>query len=132
MVLDTHGGVWVSPSSGAGGEDLSRRCRHSVASVGPYVFIFGGLKGSQLLDDLLVGDDSNGSDLTIIDPRSPAWRQYFEAGPAGERQALLPACACMVCSPPDAALIVMIPARGLYLEMHCQCCGPMQAAAVLP
>jgi hypothetical protein len=40
-----------------------------VASVGPYVFIFGGLKGSQLLDDLLVGDDSNGQDLSIIDPR---------------------------------------------------------------
>ena len=37
--------------------------------MGPFVFIFGGLKGSQLLDDLLVADDSNGAELTIFDPR---------------------------------------------------------------
>ena len=34
------------------------RCRHAVAAVGPYVFIYGGLRGSALLDDFLLADDS--------------------------------------------------------------------------
>ncbi len=37
------------------------------------------MQGSQLLDDLLVADDSNGTELSIFDPRSPAWQQYMEA-----------------------------------------------------
>ncbi len=53
MVLDTNAGQWVTTGGGTG-EDFTRRCRHAVASVGPFVFIYGGLKGSQLLDDLLV------------------------------------------------------------------------------
>lgn len=56
VVLDTNAGQWVTPVPGSStaGEDYTRRCRHAVASVGPFVFIYGGLKGSQLLDDLLV------------------------------------------------------------------------------
>lgn len=72
VVLDTNAGQWVTPLLG-GGEDYTRRCRHAVSSVGPFVFIYGGLKGSQLLDDLLVADDSNGAELTIFDPRAQAW-----------------------------------------------------------
>jgi hypothetical protein len=49
------------------------RCRHAVAAVGPYVFIYGGLRGSALLDDFLLADDSSGSELSICDPRSNAW-----------------------------------------------------------
>ncbi|GLC64614.1 hypothetical protein PLESTF_000184600 [Pleodorina starrii] len=79
VVLDTTHGCWVTPTSGASGEDFTRRCRHAVASVGPFVFIYGGLKGSQLLDDLLVADDSNGTELSIFDPRSSAWQQYMES-----------------------------------------------------
>lgn len=79
VVLDTTHGCWVTPVGSAGGEDFTRRCRHAVASVGPFVFIYGGLKGSQLLDDLLVSDDSNGGELTIFDPRSPAWQQFMES-----------------------------------------------------
>lgn len=44
VVLDTTHGCWVTPTSGASGEDFTRRCRHAVASVGPFVFIYGGLK----------------------------------------------------------------------------------------
>jgi hypothetical protein len=55
VILDTSGGAWVTPVPGTlSGEDVTRRCRHAVTSVGPFVFIFGGLKGSTLLDDLLL------------------------------------------------------------------------------
>lgn len=56
-----------------GQDELMRRCRHAMAAVGPYVFVHGGLKGSTLLDDLLLADDSSGTELSICDPRSPAW-----------------------------------------------------------
>ncbi len=51
----------------------SSRCRHAVAAVGPYVFTYGGLRGSALLDDFLLADDSSGSELSICDPRSGPW-----------------------------------------------------------
>ena len=81
VVLDTNAGQWVSPvpPGTPNSEDLGRRCRHAVASVGPFVFIYGGLKGSQLLDDLLVSDDSNGAELTIFDPRSQPWMTWMDA-----------------------------------------------------
>ena len=44
-----------------------------MAAVGPYVFTYGGLRGSALLDDFLLADDSSGSELSICDPRSAAW-----------------------------------------------------------
>ena len=54
--------------------DACSRCRHAVAAVGPYVFTYGGLRGSALLDDFLLADDSTGSaDLSVCDPRSQAW-----------------------------------------------------------
>ncbi|KAL6761015.1 Metallo-dependent phosphatase-like protein [Haematococcus lacustris] len=80
VVLDTNAGQWVSPAAASPvGEDFTRRCRHAVSSVGPFVFIYGGLKGSQLLDDLLVADDSNGAELSIFDPRAAAWVQWMGA-----------------------------------------------------
>ena len=67
-------GVWCTPApSSSGSEDLTRRCRHAVSAVGPYVFMFGGLRGSTLLDDFLLADDSSGTELSVCDPRSPAW-----------------------------------------------------------
>lgn len=55
VMLDTSGGAWITPTPGTlSGEDVTRRCRHAVTSVGPFVFIYGGLKGSTLLDDLLL------------------------------------------------------------------------------
>lgn len=49
-MLDTSGGAWITPAPNTlTGEDLTRRCRHAVASLGPFVFVYGGLKGSQLL-----------------------------------------------------------------------------------
>lgn len=95
-MLDTSGGAWCTPAANTlSGEDLTRRCRHAVASVGPFIFIYGGLKGSQLLDDLLLADDSGGTELTICDPRSPAWSQYFNTvhGSANAAQMLAKAAA---------------------------------------
>lgn len=59
VMLDTSGGAWITPAPGTlSGEDVTRRCRHAVTSVGPFVFIYGGLKGSTLLDDLLLAGES--------------------------------------------------------------------------
>lgn len=49
----------------------------SLRAQGPFVFIYGGLKGSQLLDDLLLADDSGGTELAVCDPRAPAWSTYL-------------------------------------------------------
>ena len=49
------------------------RCRHAVAAVGPFVFMYGGLRGSTLLADCLLVDDSAGTELSVYDPRSRVW-----------------------------------------------------------
>lgn len=38
--------------------DLLKRCRHAAASVGNQIYIYGGLRGEILLDDLLGSDDT--------------------------------------------------------------------------
>ncbi|CAM8886785.1 unnamed protein product [Rhodiola kirilowii] len=79
-VLDTAAGVWcdtksvvTSPRTGrysadaAGGDaavELTRRCRHAAAAVGDLIFIYGGLRGGVLLDDLLVAEDHAASETT--------------------------------------------------------------------
>ncbi|MED6188695.1 Serine/threonine-protein phosphatase bsl3 [Stylosanthes scabra] len=79
-VLDTAAGVWcdtksvvTSPRTGrysadaAGGDaavELTRRCRHAAAAVGDLIFIYGGLRGGVLLDDLLVAVDLAASETT--------------------------------------------------------------------
>ncbi|GBF89161.1 phosphatase 1 beta [Raphidocelis subcapitata] len=96
VMLDTSGGAWITPSTASlSGDDLTRRCRHAVASLGPFVFVYGGLKGSQLLDDLLLADDSGGTELTVCDPRSPAWSRYLNSvhGSANAAQLLAEAAA---------------------------------------
>ncbi|XP_031488559.1 serine/threonine-protein phosphatase BSL1 isoform X2 [Nymphaea colorata] len=70
-VMDTAAGVWVdrngivtsSRSSKSSTEinpslELLCRCRHAAACVGNRVFIYGGLKGDALLDDLLFAENS--------------------------------------------------------------------------
>ncbi|GMI92277.1 BRI1 suppressor 1 (BSU1)-like 2 [Hibiscus trionum] len=79
-VLDTAAGVWcdtksvvTSPRAGrysadaAGGDasvELTRRCRHAAAAVGDLIFIYGGLRGGVLLDDLLVAEDLAAAETT--------------------------------------------------------------------
>lgn len=79
-VLDTAAGAWLdrkgvvtSPRTGrysadaAGGEasvEMTRRCRHASASVGDSIYIYGGLRGGVLLDDLLVSEDRAASETT--------------------------------------------------------------------
>ncbi|WOL16471.1 serine/threonine-protein phosphatase [Canna indica] len=70
-VLDTAAGVWLdrngivtstrthkSATDHDGSLELLRRCRHASASVGTKVYVFGGLRGDVLLDDLLVAENS--------------------------------------------------------------------------
>ncbi|KAB2065671.1 hypothetical protein ES319_A09G105100v1 [Gossypium barbadense] len=80
IVLDTAAGVWcdtksvvTSPRTGrysadaAGGDasvELTRRCRHAAAAVGDLIFIYGGLRGGVLLDDLLVAEDLAAAETT--------------------------------------------------------------------
>ncbi|XP_022885210.1 serine/threonine-protein phosphatase BSL3 isoform X2 [Olea europaea var. sylvestris] len=79
-VLDTAAGVWcdtqsvvTSPRTGrfsadaAGGDasvELTRRCRHAAAAVGDLIFVYGGLRGGVLLDDLLVAEDLAAAETT--------------------------------------------------------------------
>ncbi|KAI4334171.1 hypothetical protein L6164_018892 [Bauhinia variegata] len=80
-VLDTAAGVWcdtksvvTTPRTGrysadaAGGDasvELTRRCRHAAAAVGDLIFIYGGLRGGVLLDDLLVAEDLAAAETTV-------------------------------------------------------------------
>ncbi|MED6124359.1 Serine/threonine-protein phosphatase bsl1 [Stylosanthes scabra] len=69
-VLDTAAGVWLDrngivassrPNKGHDYDphlDLLRRCRHAAAAVGVRIYIYGGLRGDTLLDDLLVAENS--------------------------------------------------------------------------
>lgn len=70
-VLDTAAGVWLdrngivtssrtskTPADVDGALELMRRNRHASASVGVRVYIYGGLRGDVLLDDLLVAENS--------------------------------------------------------------------------
>ena len=59
--LDTQAGVWCQPENSARRlGDHMRRCRHTTSSIGDVVFIYGGLRGSTLLSDFLVGFDGYG------------------------------------------------------------------------
>ncbi|KAL5709073.1 Serine/threonine-protein phosphatase bsl3 [Ranunculus cassubicifolius] len=79
-VLDTAAGVWcdtksvvTSPRTGrysadaAGGDaavELTRRCRHAASAIGDLIFIYGGLRGGVLLDDLLCAEDLAAAETT--------------------------------------------------------------------
>lgn len=78
VTLDTTPGMWVGQVDPDAQEDIMRRCRHAVAAVGPYVFIHGGLKGSTLLEDFLLAEDSSTpGDMSICDPRSIPWQNWI-------------------------------------------------------
>jgi hypothetical protein len=79
VVLDTAAGQWLTQAQAGHQDDVMRRCRHAMASVGPYIFVHGGLKGSTLLEDVLLADDSSGAELSVCDPRSPAWQQWINS-----------------------------------------------------
>lgn len=108
-VLDTTAGVWcdrkavvTSPRTGRfsadapGGEasiELTRRCRHAAASIGETVYIYGGLRGGVLLDDLLMAEDHAESD------GAPT------VGPAPQAAAAAAADASATAQPSDAGSI---------------------------
>ncbi|CAN4119145.1 unnamed protein product [Withania somnifera] len=95
-VLDTAAGVWcdtksvvTSPRTGrysadaAGGDaavELTRRCRHAAAAVGDLIFIYGGLRGGVLLDDLLVAEDLAAAETTSAASHAAAAAANLEAG----------------------------------------------------
>ncbi|XP_010279479.1 PREDICTED: serine/threonine-protein phosphatase BSL1-like [Nelumbo nucifera] len=70
-VLDTAAGVWLdrngivtssrtnkSPNEHDASLELMRRFRHASASIGVRIYIYGGLRGDMLLDDLLIAENS--------------------------------------------------------------------------
>ncbi|XP_024378190.1 serine/threonine-protein phosphatase BSL3 [Physcomitrium patens] len=87
-VLDTAAGMWCdrkgvvnTPRIGrysndaAGGEasnELTRRCRHAAAAVGDHIFMYGGLRGGVLLDDLLVAGDPSAVETFSVASHLPA------------------------------------------------------------
>ncbi|GAB2211846.1 hypothetical protein Droror1_Dr00025184, partial [Drosera rotundifolia] len=56
-------------SADAAGSDasveLTRRCRHAATAVGDLIFIYGGLRGGVLLDDLLFAEDLAAAKTTV-------------------------------------------------------------------
>ncbi|KAG9445276.1 hypothetical protein H6P81_016616 [Aristolochia fimbriata] len=103
-VLDTAAGVWcdtksvvTSPRTGrysadaAGGDasvELTRRCRHAAAAVGDLIFIYGGLRGGVLLDDLLVAEDLAAAETTSAASHAAAAAAAANV-PAGRRYAFV-------------------------------------------
>uniref|UniRef100_A0A7N0RIJ1 Serine/threonine-protein phosphatase n=1 Tax=Kalanchoe fedtschenkoi TaxID=63787 RepID=A0A7N0RIJ1_KALFE len=95
-VLDTAAGVWcdtksvvTSPRTGrysadaAGGDaavELTRRCRHAAAAIGDMIYIYGGLRGGVLLDDLLVAEDHAASETTSAASHAAAAASNAQAG----------------------------------------------------
>ncbi|XP_055833201.1 serine/threonine-protein phosphatase BSL3 isoform X1 [Solanum dulcamara] len=95
-VLDTAAGVWcdtksvvTSPRTGrfsadaAGGDaavELTRRCRHAAAAVGDLIFIYGGLRGGVLLDDLLVAEDLAAAETTSAASHAAAAAANLQEG----------------------------------------------------
>ncbi|XP_042475809.1 serine/threonine-protein phosphatase BSL3-like isoform X2 [Macadamia integrifolia] len=95
-VLDTAAGVWcdtkgvvTSPRTGrysadaAGGDaavELTRRCRHAAAAIGDLIFIYGGLRGGVLLDDLLVAEDLAAAETTSAASAAAAAAANIQAG----------------------------------------------------
>ncbi|KAK4753754.1 hypothetical protein SAY87_001858 [Trapa incisa] len=67
-VLDTAAGVWCDTNSVVTSADavveLTQRCRHAAAAIGDLIFIYGGLRGGVLLDDLLVAEDLTAAETT--------------------------------------------------------------------
>ncbi|KAF5767877.1 putative protein-serine/threonine phosphatase [Helianthus annuus] len=100
-VLDTAAGVWcdtksvvTTPRTGrysadaAGGDaavELTRRCRHAAAAFGDLIFIYGGLRGGVLLDDLLVAED-----LAAVEMTSAASQAAAAAAASNAQSARLP------------------------------------------
>jgi len=83
VVYDLDVGVWATRSAAdvpPGTLELTRRCRHAMTALGPLVFVYGGLRGSTLLDDLLVADDSGGMDPLVRELRAKVdhWRGFFD------------------------------------------------------
>lgn len=76
--LDTAAGQWVQQDSPGSEGELMRRCRHAMAAVGPYIFVYGGLRGSTLLEDFLLAEDgAAAAELAVCDPRSPVWQKWI-------------------------------------------------------
>ncbi|KAK1270459.1 hypothetical protein QJS04_geneDACA012912 [Acorus gramineus] len=96
LVLDTAAGVWcdtksvvTTPRTGrysadaAGGDasvELTRRCRHAAAAVGDLIYIYGGLRGGVLLDDLLVAEDLAAAETTSAASHAAAAAANLQAG----------------------------------------------------
>ncbi|CAK9194325.1 unnamed protein product [Sphagnum troendelagicum] len=131
-VLDTAAGVWcdrrvvvTSPRTGrysndaSGGDaasELTRRCRHAAAAVDDLIFVYGGLRGGVLLDDLVVAEDLAAAETTssalhaasvaASSPASPAnmTRQHEGGVPVDDADTSLTDRSVVMASPVAAPL----------------------------
>ena len=90
-VLDTGSGVWhrMADADVHAAGDTLRRCRHACAAVGPLVFVFGGLRGGVLLDDMLVAHDTSAAGASdaleaFVEVSARAWATYLSQGARGD------------------------------------------------
>ncbi|MCO5550471.1 hypothetical protein L7F22_003958 [Adiantum nelumboides] len=81
-VLDTNAAIWLDrngvvtsprlsrPSQDTGVVEPTSRCRHAAAAVGDKVYVYGGLRGEFILDDLLVAEDPPALESSQLFPAS--------------------------------------------------------------
>ena len=83
-LLDTTNGVWspMTEDDVLSAGDSLRRCRHAVTAVGSVVFVYGGLRGGLLLDDMLVSYDQEDGKPEFADQTSKPWSLWL-AGISG-------------------------------------------------
>ncbi|GAB2214835.1 hypothetical protein Drorol1_Dr00019199 [Drosera rotundifolia] len=137
-VLDTAAGVWcdtksvvTTPRTGrysadaAGGEasvELTRRCRHAAAAVGDMIYMYGGLRGGVLLDDLLVAEDLAAAETTTAASHAAAAGSNLQTGRFPGRHGFTDERQAMSESAPEGAVIlgnpVAPPANGsIYADI---------------
>jgi diadenosine tetraphosphatase ApaH/serine/threonine PP2A family protein phosphatase len=78
-LLDTTNGVWspMQEEDVLSAGDSLRRCRHAVTAVGSAVFVYGGLRGGLLLDDMLVSYDRENEKPEFADESSKPWSLWL-------------------------------------------------------
>ena len=117
-LLDTTNGVWSSMTEDdilAAGDSL-RRCRHAVTAVGSVVFVYGGLRGGLLLDDMLVSYDSAQTKPDFADADSKPWKLWL-SGLSGHDAS--GATALIEAAEAEAAAAMEIAKSKVSTNLHC-------------
>ena len=93
-----------------------RRCRHAVTAVGSVVFVYGGLRGGLLLDDMLVSYDSAQTKPDFADADSKPWKLWL-SGLSGHDAS--GATALIEAAEAEAAAAMEIAKSKVSTNLHC-------------